>query len=55
MDENIFDREETPKLNLNLIGASHVNRVADQLSMNKWEVINLSSTGSISARTVWLT
>jgi hypothetical protein len=43
MESEVF--EDCSKQTLLLIGASHLNRIADRIDMDKWEVINLCSPG----------
>jgi hypothetical protein len=45
LDEDVFEAENVTRPRLILIGSSHLNRIADQLDANKWEVINLSMGG----------
>jgi hypothetical protein len=53
LDKEVFLREKSKRQYLILIGASHLNHVADQLDLDKWELVNLcKSRFRISAETV---
>jgi hypothetical protein len=45
LDEDVFYNDQEKKLQLILIGASHLNRVADLLDRDKWSVNNLCRPG----------
>ncbi len=45
MEDDVFIDDNAPKENIILIGASHLNRVADRLNNDKWNVINLCKPG----------
>jgi hypothetical protein len=43
--DEVFLREKSKRQYLILIGASHLNHVADQLDLDKWELVNLCKPG----------
>jgi hypothetical protein len=45
LDEDVFEADSATRPIMILVGLSHLNRIADQLDANKWEVINLSMGG----------
>jgi hypothetical protein len=45
MEDDVFVYDNGSKENIILIGASHLNRVAERLNSDKWNVINLCKPG----------
>jgi hypothetical protein len=45
MEDDVFTDDNAAKDNVILIGASHLNRVADRLNSDRWKVINLCKPG----------
>ncbi len=41
LDKEVFLSENSKRQQLIQIGESHLNRMADQLSLDKWELVNL--------------
>jgi hypothetical protein len=45
LDDDVFGSETPPRIPLILLGASHLNRMAEHFDDDKWEVHNLSRPG----------
>jgi hypothetical protein len=45
LQDNVFGSESSQRQPLILIGASHLNRIAEYIDSDKWEVHNLSKPG----------